>query len=240
MVVWSNIKACLQYYRSIEFIYSILRLGFLWCWLFHWSWMISVFLPCQFKLDTGLCGFCGQVSDLGWGWCVVCAGAMVPRSERPSLWAQRKLTRQAWVSQWQAPGRKLVWVHGRLSSCSCMTLTTATTRQAILLLLSEAMLLWVNACRPFRGTGENRVCILIDVGGSLHAWICACNAATTCTCTCVWLYLCLPVDVCLCGSGLWSKCSTREERRLTPTVKETTHQLHTAYRITPYWNNELP
>ncbi|KAI4816868.1 hypothetical protein KUCAC02_009169, partial [Chaenocephalus aceratus] len=30
------------------------------------------------------------------GWCVVCAGARVPLRERPSLQAQRKLTRQAW------------------------------------------------------------------------------------------------------------------------------------------------
>lgn len=162
MAAWSDIKAYLQCYTGIQYVYSILCLRLLWCCVFHWSWVISVFLSCQFKLDTGLCGFCGQVSDLDWGWWVECAGDMAPQSEKPSLWAQRKLTRQAWVSQWHAPGRKLFWDHGRLSSCSCMTLTTATTREATLLLLTEVVLLWYHVHRSYRGKNKEEQ----------HEWAC--------------------------------------------------------------------
>lgn len=161
--------------------------------------MISVFLFCQFKLNTELCGFSGQVSRLGLGLCVACAGAMVPLTERPSLWAQRKLTRQAWVCQWQAPGGKLVWVHGHCSSCSCMTLTTATTRQVILLLLvlSEVMLPWYDACRPFSGR-EQRVYTLICLGGCEHACMHMCVQC----CKDMFMHMCvtksLPLWVCAC------------------------------------------
>jgi len=114
------------------------------------------------------------------------------------FWAQGKLRRQAWVSQWQAPGRKFVWVHGRLSSGSSMTLTTTTTRQEILLLLSEAMLPWFVACRSFRGgTEENSdfnwclwqsACMHVYVRAKLqthvHArvydWIFACQYVCVC------------------------------------------------------------
>lgn len=126
---------------------DILILVFLSCWIFHdmrhvhWSWMISVFLACQFELDTGPCGFCGCLSDLGWGWRWSVLEPWLLKVKGLPFQAEGKLTRQAWVSQWQAPGRPVLHVHGRLSSCSCMTLTAATTRQAALLSPSWAVLL---------------------------------------------------------------------------------------------------
>lgn len=136
---------------------------------------------------------------------------MVPQSERPSLWAQGKLTRQAWVSQWQAPGRKLLWVYGRLSSCSCMTLTTATTRQAILLLLSEAMLLWYDACIAFRGTEENSQCVFgfMLVAVCMHVHI---QYAYAMLHMCMIESLLVPVCMCLCqDSELHASLGRREE-----------------------------
>lgn len=151
-----------------------------------------------------------SVARLGiWDGAGVC-GVPEPRLLRMKglpLRAQRKLTRQAWVCQWQAPGRKLVWVHGRLSSCSCMTLTTATTRQAILLLLvlSEAAFLWYDARGPFRGMekeGSGFIFEFVSVAACSHACISACNAAKTCACMCVWLCVCICAFVCQ-DSRLW-------------------------------------
>lgn len=88
----------------------------------------------------------------------------------------------------------------RLSSCSCMTLTTATTRQAILLLLvlSEAMLPWYDACSPFRGTEkENSKCIFefVLVAACMHMCVQCCKdmhmcmteslPPSSCVCVCV-------------------------------------------------------
>lgn len=112
------------------------------------------------------------------------------------LRAQRKLTRQAWVCQWQAPGRKLVWVHGRLSSCSCMTLTTATTRQAILLLLvlSEAVFLWYDARGTFRGMqkeGSGFMFEFVSVAACSHA----CISVQRCKDMC--MHVCMTACVCV-------------------------------------------
>lgn len=130
-----------------------------------------------------------------------------------------------------------------LSSCYCMTLTTATTRQAILLLLvlSEAMLPWYDACSPFRGTEmENSKCVFefVLVAASTHACICACNAAKTCTCTYVWLNLCLPVHVCVCQDSD-APLGRREEWPLL-SKKLHTSSIQSKYRITSYWDNVLP
>lgn len=71
LLLLKHIYTTIHTHTHIYFMYSTLCLGFLWCWIFHWTWIVCVFLSCQFKMDTGLCGFCGQVSDLGRGWCVV-------------------------------------------------------------------------------------------------------------------------------------------------------------------------
>ena len=202
----SNIKAYLQHYTNISL--HTLHLGFL-CWqIFNYNQMISVFLSWRFKWNAAVHVFLRPRL-------VIWAGAGVWRVLEPrllgvkglSLRAGGKLTRQAWVCQWQAPGRKLVWVHGHLSSCSCMTLTTATTRQAIPPLLSGAVLPWCDACRPFRGTEEEKegrkcVCSIRRFSAGTHVCICACHAAKTCTCMCVWLNLCLPVHAYMCVGTL--------------------------------------
>lgn len=141
------------------------------------------------------------------GWCMQCVLELWLFCSIPSLWSQRKLTYQYWVCQWQAPGRKLLRVHSHLSSCSCMTLTTATTRQAILLLLSDAV---VQGTQTFL-LGEQRAYVwisLMSVAPYMHAVLQ--------TRMSLWLILCSPVHlfICVCvreASDLNTPLGRREE-----------------------------
>lgn len=93
-------------------------------------------------------------------------------------------------------------------SCYCMTLTTATTRQDILLLvvLLGAIFLWDDAWKRCSKMRKTSVSVYLNVSCKYTCMHCGCEAAKTCTCVCLplnvhVLYVCAYACVCTCLQG---------------------------------------